>query len=109
MKVLVDEMYDGFDVKLKELGYDAYSVKKLIVDGHKLATDYSVINYAKENGMVLVTQDTENGKACAENGIPCVLLDTGEILKIIDEKIKKNSSLHSQSPYVIFSGLQALR
>ena len=45
MKILIDEMDDGWDEKLKELGFDAYSVKKLRVDGHKLRTDYSVINY----------------------------------------------------------------
>jgi len=36
MKILIDEMDDGWDEKLKELGYDAYSVKKLRSDGHKL-------------------------------------------------------------------------
>ena len=29
MKILIDEMDDGWDDKLKELGFDAYSVKKL--------------------------------------------------------------------------------
>ena len=61
-------MDDGWDDKLKELGYDAYSVKKLRADGYKLRTDYSVINYAKENDMILVTRDTESGQACEENG-----------------------------------------
>lgn len=35
MKVLVDEMYDGIDIKLKEFGYQAFSVKKLISEGKK--------------------------------------------------------------------------
>ena len=63
MKILIDEMDDGWDERLQDLGYDAYSVKKLRMEGHKLATDYSVINYAKENGMILVTRDTESGVA----------------------------------------------
>ncbi len=58
MKVLVDEMYDGMDLKLKEFGYDAYSVKKLITEGEKLQSDYSVIKYAEKNGMIIVTEDT---------------------------------------------------
>jgi len=29
LKILVDEMDDGMDEKLKEIGFDAYSVKKL--------------------------------------------------------------------------------
>ena len=88
MKILVDEMDDGWDEKLKEMGYDAYSVKKLRTEGHKLRTDYSVINYAKENGMLLVTRDTESGQACEENDLPYVLLDNNEIFKIVVDKLK---------------------
>ena len=87
LKILVDEMDDGMDEKLKDMGYDAYSVKKLRAEGLNLHTDYSVINYAKENGMILITRDTESGEACDENNIPCVLLDSNEIFKIVTEKL----------------------
>jgi rRNA-processing protein FCF1 len=87
MKVLVDEMYDGIDTKLKEFGYEAYSVKKLITEGKKLTSDYSIIRYAEQNGMVMVTEDIEVGKACKENNIPCVLLDSETIFKIILEEL----------------------
>ena len=46
LKILVDEMDDGMDEKLKEIGFDAYSVKKLRADGLKLHADYSLIKYA---------------------------------------------------------------
>ena len=88
MKILIDEMDDGMDERLIQLGYDAYSVKKLRVEGKKLHTDYSVINYAKENGMILITRDTESGQACEENGLSCILLDNNEIFKIVTEKLK---------------------
>ncbi len=88
-KVLVDEMDDGMDEKLNSLGYEAYSVKKLLTDGKKLHTDYSIINFARENDMILVTRDTESGQACAENNIPCILLDNEEIFKIVKEKLKQ--------------------
>jgi predicted nuclease of predicted toxin-antitoxin system len=88
LKILVDEMDDGWDEKLRTLGYDAYSVKKLLNEGKKLRTDYSIINYAKENDMVLITRDTESGQACAENNLPCILLDNNEIFKIVLEKLK---------------------
>jgi rRNA-processing protein FCF1 len=87
MKVLVDAMYDGIDIKLKEFGYDALSVKKLVAEGKKLTSDYSMIKYAEENGMIMVTEDTEVGKACKENNIPCVLLDNDTIFKIILEEL----------------------
>tara|TARA_Y100000593_G_scaffold18821_1_gene37543 strand:+ start:273 stop:545 length:273 start_codon:yes stop_codon:yes gene_type:complete len=88
MKILIDEMDDGMDERLIQLGYDAYSVKKLRNEGKKLHTDYSVINYAKENGMILITRDTESGQACEENGLPCILLDNEAIFKIVTEKLK---------------------
>ena len=87
-KILIDEMDDGIDEKLNSLGYDAYSIKKLRAEGKKLHTDYSVINYAKENNMILITRDTESGQACEENDLPCVLLDNDEIFKIVIEKLK---------------------
>ena len=87
-KILIDEMDDGMDEKLQNIGYDAYSVKKLRTDGLKLHTDYSIINYAKKNGMILVTRDTESGQACEENKLPCILLDNNEIFKIVTEKLK---------------------
>jgi predicted nuclease of predicted toxin-antitoxin system len=88
MKILVDEMDDGMDERLIHLGYDAYSVKKLRSEGKKLHTDYSVINFAKENNMILITRDTESGQACDENELPCILLDNYEIFKIVTEKLK---------------------
>jgi rRNA-processing protein FCF1 len=90
MKILIDEMDDGWDEKLQELGFDACSVKKLRTDGHKLRTDYSVINYAKENNMILVTRDTESGQACEENNLPYLLLDNDAIFKIVLEKLKNS-------------------
>ena len=88
-KILIDEMDDGMDEKLRELGYDAFSVKKLRADGKKLHTDYSVISYAKEHNMILITRDTESGQACEENGLPCVLLDNNEIFKRVLDKLRQ--------------------
>jgi len=91
VKILVDEMDDGMDEKLNDLGFEAYSVKKLLTEGKNLRTDYSIINYAKENEMILVTRDTESGQACQENNLSCILLDNDEIFKIVVEKIKNFS------------------
>ncbi len=93
IKILVDEMDDGLDEKLRSIGYDAFSVKKLRANGLKLHTDFSIINfsiinYAMENKMILITRDTESGQACEENNIPCILLDSEEIFKIVLGKLK---------------------
>ena len=39
--------------------------------------------------MILVTRDTENGEACSENNIPCILLDNDEIFKIVLNKLNQ--------------------
>ena len=87
-KILIDEMDDGMDEKLNSMGYEAFSIKKLRAEGKKLHSDYSVINFAKENDMILITRDTESGQACQENNLPCILLDNDEIFKIVIEKLK---------------------
>ncbi|RNJ75191.1 MAG: hypothetical protein EB828_05565 [Nitrosopumilus sp. D6] len=89
MKILVDENLDGMDLRLKERGYDAYSVRKLTTAGENLGSDYSVINYARKHGMVIVTKDGEYKKASKENGFPLVLIDDDEILEIIIKKLGK--------------------
>ena len=89
LKILVDEMDDGMDEKLEKIGFEAYSVKKLRAEGLKLLTDFSVISYAKKNNMILITRDTESGEACDENNIPCILLDTDEIFKIVLDKLRR--------------------
>jgi len=93
-KILIDEMDDGWDERLRQLGFEAYSVKKLRAEGKKLRTDYSVINYARENGLILVTRDTESGQACEENNLPYILLDNDEIFKILLDKVT-NSTFNS--------------
>lgn len=91
MDALIDEMYDGFDEKINDfnLKCKAYSIKKLIADGKQLKTDYSVINYAKDNGMVLIIADVESSKGCEENDIPCILISQNSILDTMVEQLKK--------------------
>lgn len=93
-RILIDEMDDGWDERLRQLGFEAYSVKKLRAEGKKLRTDYSVINYARENNLILVTRDTESGQACDENNLPYILLDNDEIFKILLDKVT-NSTFNS--------------
>ena len=93
-RILIDEMDDGWDERLRQLGFEAYSVKKLRTEGKKLRTDYSVINYARENNLILVTRDTESGQACEENNLPYILLDNDEIFKILLDKVT-NSTFNS--------------
>lgn len=91
MDALIDEMYDGFDEKINGLNLKckAHRVKKLIADGKPLKADYSVISYAKDNNMVLITADVENSKGCKENGIPCILISQNSILDAMVGQLKQ--------------------
>ena len=89
MKVLVDENIDGWDTRLNERGFDAFSVRKLIGDGEKLTSDFSVISYARDNDMVLITKDKESIMACMENGIRCVSLDDQAIFELAVRELQK--------------------
>ena len=82
-------MYDGLDIKLQNLGYEAYSVKKLKAEGKKMEADFSVLLHAKENGLTLVTQDGENIKGCRENNMTLIAIDIDDVLKIVLEKLKE--------------------
>ena len=87
MKILLDQMSDGWYDRLLYMGHDVYSVTNLRSQGHSLQKDPSVAGYAKDNGMVLVAKDTKLGRYCQVTGIPCILLDDDELYKVLLEKI----------------------
>ncbi|MEX0862163.1 DUF5615 family PIN-like protein [Nitrosopumilus sp.] len=90
MKILVDEMYDGLDEKLIEAGYfEVQSVKKLINSGKKLQSDFSVLNYARDNEMILITADVENKKGCEENNMPCVAIGKINVFDFVKNELEK--------------------
>lgn len=90
LKILVDETSDGLDIKLQNAGYYAESVKKLRAKDEKMAYDYNIIQYAKENDMVFITKDKEPGKACQANGIKCIWLSDDLVFdKVILPELKK--------------------
>ena len=89
MKVLVDEHSDGWDVKLRERGFEAQSVKKLRSEGMALQADFSVLKYAQSNEMVLVTKDKENIMGCRENGIRCVPLDDNALFELAVSELER--------------------
>lgn len=88
MKILVDEMYEGFVKDLKNAGYEVESVKQLINENKPMTSDYSVLKYAKENDMILITADVENHKGCKENGINYIPINKETVLKSMLEGLK---------------------
>jgi len=93
MEILVDETSDGWDIKLKLLGFEAKSVKKLKEKEQKLGHDFNIIQYAQQNNMILITKDKECGKACRANNFPCIWINDDSIIeKIILPDLEKLKS-----------------
>jgi len=92
-------MYDGLDEKLIEAGYtEVQSVKKLINNGKKLQSDFSVLNYARDNNMVLVTADVENKKGCEENNMPCIAIGKINVFDFVKKELEKlEDNIQSES------------
>ena len=89
IKILIDAMRDGIDLELNKLGYEAYSVRKLVEKGEKLKSDYSIIKYAELNKMILVTEDVDNIEGCMENNIECVHFEQIHSLNYLQEALEK--------------------
>jgi len=84
VKVMVDQMYDGWDYRLRIEGYDAYSAKKTIRRNEdKIDDDYPMITYAREKGMIIITNDGRVGQDCRKAGIRCVVLDDEDLYGIV--------------------------
>ncbi len=88
-KILVDEMKDGMDEKLIQLGLEAYSVRKLRIEGKLKGPDFNVITYAQENKMILITADGGVIKTCEVNNFPYIPIDEEGILKMVLDKLSK--------------------
>ena len=89
MKILVDEMHEGLVKELRKNDYDVVSVKELINKGKKMSSDFSVLTYAKDNDLILISADVENQKGCEENNIKYVPINNEIILNVVLDGLKK--------------------
>ena len=93
LSLLFDEMYEGKADEFRKLGYPTLSVRELRDMGFHIQYDYSVISYADENSMILITEDKENYGGCMENQISCVQLGQNPSNDEILEELKKFENL----------------
>ena len=82
-------MSDGWYNRLWHLGYDTYSVTKLREQGIDIQGDPAVDDYAKENGVVLVTRDSKFAKYCKAVDIQHIHLDDDDLFKVLRQKINE--------------------
>ena len=86
MKLLLDEMYTGLKEYFEILGWDVLTVQDA---GLKAAGDKKIIEYAKNNGLLIVTQDQKPADLAELKGVPYVLISKKAITKMTDAKIRE--------------------
>jgi predicted nuclease of predicted toxin-antitoxin system len=86
LRLLLDEMYSGLKEYFETLGWEVLTVQGAGLQG---ARDMEVVDYAKKNGLILVTQDLKPADLAELVGVKCVLISNALIAKIADAKIRE--------------------
>jgi predicted nuclease of predicted toxin-antitoxin system len=86
MKLLLDEMYAGLKEYFETLGWIVMTVQNV---GLKAAKDKEIVDYAKKNNMLLVTQDQKPAELAELVNVKFVLISNAMIAQIADAKIKE--------------------
>lgn len=86
MKILLDEMYTGLKEYFETLGWQVVTSQEA---GLKGAKDKDIVDYARNNNMLLVTQDQKPADLAELTGVKYVLISSAMIAKIADAKIRE--------------------
>jgi len=86
LKLLLDEMYAGLKEYFETLGWEVLTVQDV---GLKGAKDKDIVDYAKKNSLLLVTQDLKQADLADLTGVKYVLISNALIAKIANTKIRE--------------------
>jgi len=86
LKLLLDEMHAGLKEYFEILGWEALTVQGEGLQGTK---DKGIVEYAKDNNLLLVTQDQKPADLAELLGVKYVLISNAMIAKIADAKIRE--------------------
>lgn len=86
LKLLLDEMYAGLKEYFETLGWEVLTIQGIGLRGAK---DKDIINYARKNNLLLVTQDQKPAELAELTGVKSVLISNAMIAKIADTKIRE--------------------
>ena len=89
MKLFLDEMYAGLKEYFETLGYAVQTAQDA---GLKGAKDKEIVEYARNNNLLLITQDQKPADLAELTGVKYVLISSAMIAKIAGEKIKEKYS-----------------
>ena len=86
MKLLLDEMYAGLKEYFETLGWEVLTVQGAGLQGAK---DKDIVEYAKNNNLLLVTQDQKPADLADLTGVKNVLISNAMIAKIANARIRE--------------------
>lgn len=86
LKLLLDEMYAGLKEYFETLGWNVLTAQDV---GLKAAKDKDIVEYARNNNLLLITQDQKPADLAELTGVKYVLISSAMIAKIADERIKE--------------------
>jgi len=84
LKLLLDEMYSGLKEYFEVLGWNVVTVREAGLQGTK---DKGIVEYARKNNLLLVTQDQKPAELADLLGVKYVLISNVMIAKIAVSKI----------------------
>ena len=79
-------MYAGLKEYFETLGYEVLTAQEA---GLKGAKDRDVVEYARRNSLLLVTQDPKPAQLAELTGVKCVMISNLMIAKIADAQIRE--------------------
>lgn len=86
MKLLLDEMYAGLREYFETLGWTVVTAQEAGLQGAK---DREIVEYARENDLLLVTQDPKPAELAELTAVKYVLISSVMIAKTADAKIRE--------------------
>ena len=86
VKLLLDEMYAGLKEYFEILGWDVVTAQAAGLQGAK---DREITEYAKNNDLLLVTQDQKPANLAELTGVKYVLISNAMIARMADAKIRE--------------------
>jgi predicted nuclease of predicted toxin-antitoxin system len=84
--ILLDEMYSGLKEYFEALGWEVLTIQEVGLKGSK---DRTVVEYAKKNNLLIVTQDQKPADLAELLGVKYILISNGLITQIADKKIRE--------------------
>jgi predicted nuclease of predicted toxin-antitoxin system len=86
LRLLLDEMYAGLKEYFETLGWEVLTVQEVGLQG---ARDKDVVDYVRNNNLLLVTQDQKPADLAELSGAKHVLISNAMIAEIADARIRE--------------------